>query len=157
MKSLFPFKKLKPTSPDKIQKFASQSEAALVRMSHLNRLALYVGSEMEVHDPVDYEETIAVNISKPTGYVRFVNLNTAAGTSDTIVLVFDPALGDEAVGIPTPSFVQLTMASADAIVVISVHNSPIVDGTVEVKFANVDASNTLTEAAFYYTVIPQLI
>lgn len=147
-----PLKHFLPTAPDKIQKFSEQATGAPVKMSHLNRLGLYVGSEIDniIHDA---SEGSGIPITKPCGYAKVINvpiLNT--GEITNINLVFDYQLWEEGVLSDTITFAQVTPASVNLI------NIQITDITSAgaVSLVVTALEDGVEEFGLMYTVIPQI-
>lgn len=150
MSKIPPLKKVLPTSPDPIQRFSSEAEAAVARMAHLNRLALYVGSETE-NLSLDFGSAQSIEITKPCGSLTVSNFGTAAGAEDTIDLVFNSLINGS-----TPVFVQLTPFGSATPLVVRAGDLPFENGVVQVVVTNIDASATLEDFSIFYTIIPQL-
>lgn len=155
MANILPLKKVLPTSPDQIQRFSSEAEAAVARMSHLNRAALYIGNET-ADDTISVLSTDVLILTKPCGLLTVTDLNITPGSGSPVGLVFDEAAYNASAGITTPAFVQLTLADQDALAQLSIKNAPTKDGNVTVNINNIDPAATLTLVSFFYTVIPQL-
>jgi hypothetical protein len=144
-------KKVLPTSPDAIQRFSSEAEAAVARMSHLNRLALYVGNEIE-NLSLDFGSEQAITITKPCGVITVSNFGLGPGDDGLIdILYTDPVVsGDCSV------FVQLTPANSTTALAIRAGNLSFENTTVPVVVTNLDAAVDLEDFSFFYTIIPQL-
>jgi hypothetical protein len=156
MASIPPLKKVLPTSPDQIQRFSSEGEAALARMAHLNRAALYIGNEIAT-DTVSFNDGQSLVLSKPCGLITITDLVINAGSGETFELIFNEALYTAGGGNPTPAFVQVTLGTTDSsLAVLEVTSVPILDGFVAVRINNIGNTNDITIASFFYTVIPQL-
>jgi hypothetical protein len=156
MANIPPLKKVLPTSPDQIQKFSSEGEAALARMAHLNRAALYIGNEIAT-DEVSFTDGPSFVLSKPCGLITITDLGITAGSRESVQLVFNETAFINANSNPTPAFVQVTLGTTDSsIAILEVSSIPIVDGYVTVRIINIGNTNDIDTASFFYTVIPQL-
>lgn len=156
MSKILPLKKALPASPDQIQKFATEAEAAVARMAHLNRAALYIGNEIAT-DSVNYNSSQMLYMTKPCGLVEITNLGVAANGNTVFDLVFDYATYLEGSGGETPAFVQLTLAKYDSgKPMLGIKTIPLTNGVVKVEITNLDSVSGLDELSFFYTVIPQL-
>lgn len=159
MANIPPLKKVIPTSPDQIQKFSSEAEGAIVKMSHLNRALLYIGNEISIQtiSMITSPEIFAI---KPCGFIKLTDLDIGPGSRDQIKLIFNPSMNNIGAGVFTPAFVQLTSASSENGVPFTLHAMDIniiTDGVVIITISNVSAIDSLTEIGFYYTIIPQLL
>ncbi len=157
MANIPPLKKVLPTSPDQIQKFSSEGEAALARMAHLNRAALYIGNEIAT-DEVSFTTDNFLLLSKPCGIVTIDDLGISPGGRESFDLVFNEALYTTPTGVSTPAFVQLTLGSFDdGMPVLEILTaSALIDGKVGVRVNNIATTGDIDTLSFFYTVIPQL-
>lgn len=150
-------KKVLPTSPDQIQRFSSEAEAAVARMAHLNRAALYIGNEIAT-DEVSLVDANYLFLSKPCGIVTITDFGIPAGGRESFDLVFNEALYTTPTGVSTPAFVQLTVGSFDdGMPVLEILTaSALIDGKVGVRVNNIAATGDIDTISIFYTVIPQL-
>ena len=157
MSNIPPLKKVLPTSPDQIQRFASEGEAALARMAHLNRAALYIGNEIAT-DEVSLVDAAYLFLSKPCGIVTITDFGIPAGGRESFDLVFNEALYNTPTAVSTPAFVQLTVGSFDAgMPVLEILTaSALINGKVGVRVNNIAATGDIDTISIFYTVIPQL-
>lgn len=156
MSKILPLKKALPASPDQIQKFATEAEAAVARMAHLNRAALYIGNEIAT-DTISINDDTKLILTKPCGLITITDLGIAADGNGLFDLVFDEAAYTAGLGVETPAFVQLTLAKYDSgRAMLGIKTIPLTDGTVKVAIANLNSVSGLDELSFFYTVIPQL-
>jgi hypothetical protein len=156
MANIPPLKKVLPTSPDQIQRFSSEAEAAVARMSHLNRAALYIGNEIAT-DELSISTNSELVLSKPCGLLKITDLAIPASSDFLFPLIFDEAAWNAGGAIATPAFVQITLATFDSdSAIVHVKTMPIADGFVNVRIYNADTVNDLDTVSFFYTVIPQL-
>ena len=156
MANIPPLKKVLPTSPDQIQRFSSEAEAAVARMSHLNRAALYIGNEIAT-DEVSLSTDNKLILSKPCGLLKVTDLGIGADSDELFALVFDEVAFNAGNSVETPAFVQLTLGAIDSnSAILSIKLMPLIDGAVLVRIYNNDSVNDLDTVSFFYTVIPQL-
>ncbi len=156
MSNIPPLKKVLPTSPDQIQRFSSEGEAALARMAHLNRAALYIGNEIATYD-LSFTDGPSFVLSKPCGLITISDLGITAGGRESIQLVFNETAFTNANSNPTPAFVQVTLGTTDSsLAVLEVSTVPILDGYFTVRVNNIGTTNDIDTVSFFYTVIPQL-
>lgn len=142
-------KKMFPESPDQIQRFSTQSEAALARMAHLNRLGSFVGNDID-------------NIAIPTGLTTAtISKPCALVTTDTVTVLADDTLdftfvfNEEQVAaspsITSTVFAQGTGVTAGLIVTV---NPVATNGTVTVTLYNATAAD-IDDPSFFLTIVPQ--
>ena len=157
MANIPPLKKVLPTSPDQIQRFSSEGEAALARMAHLNRAALYIGNEIAT-DTVSFSTDTTFVLSKPCGLLTITDLGITANFGrESFQLIFNETAFTNANSNPTPAFVQVTLGTTDSsLAVLEVSALPIIDGYVTVRINNIGTTNDIDTVSFFYTVIPQL-
>jgi hypothetical protein len=157
MSNIPPLKKVLPTSPDQIQRFSSEGEAALARMAHLNRAALYIGNEIAT-DTVSFSTDTTFVLSKPCGLLTITDLGITANFGrESFQLIFNETAFTNANSNPTPAFVQVTLGTTDSsLAVLEVSALPIIDGYVTVRINNIGTTNDIDTVSFFYTVIPQL-
>jgi len=149
-------KKIVPTSPDQILKTSAESESAVARMAHLNRAAVYSGSEIAT-DTVSSTAATYLVLSRPCGLLTVTDLGITAGDNTQFDLVFNESLYEAGANVSTPAFVQLTIATSDNdFGILYIRSIPVVDGFINVEIYNNDTVNDLDTVVFFYTVIPQI-
>lgn len=144
-------KKILPQSPDEIQKFSSESSAAVARMSHVNRAAQYFGMDAEFIE-VDYGLTTEVYINKPCGHIKILNANIPADGAISVNVIWDKAVYTAAKSISTPCYVQITPSSNKTISANATFGSDTLDGYVTITIYSVLGT---TDSGFFYSIVPQ--
>lgn len=156
MTNIPPLKKVLPASPDQIQRFSSEAEAAVARMAHLNRAALYIGNEIAT-DTVSFSTDTFFVLSKPCGFITITDLGINPSSRESFQLVFNETAFINPNSNPTPVFVQITLGTTDSsLAVLEVLDIPSVNGYFTVRINNIGATDDIDTISFFYTVIPQL-
>lgn len=144
--------KILPESPDQIQRFSSESSAALARMSHVNRAAQYFGMSAEFIE-VNFGTTDEIYINKPCGHIKVNNANIAAGGKITVKVIWDSSAYASAKNILTPYYAQFTGGEANTNSVFAkTLPSNSVDGYIEINIYSVLGTQ---DAGFFYSIVPQ--
>jgi hypothetical protein len=146
-------KQILPQSPDEIQRFSSEASAAPARLSHLNRAALYFGMDVEFIE-IDWDETSEIFITKPSGYVRVLNINLSPDSSRQMAIIWDSALYQGSKSIKTPYYAQFTAISSNKPNFVYPITNPedTLDGSVKVEYYSTEGAD---EVSFFYSIIPQ--
>ena len=144
--------KILPESPDQIQRFSSESSAALARMSHVNRAAQYFGMSAEFIE-VNFGSEQEVYINKPCGHIKVVGANIGANDFITLTIIWDGSVYLAGNSVPTPYYAQFTGAEANTNYVYSATlPADAVDSYIEVNIYSVLGTQ---DAGFFYSIVPQ--
>lgn len=145
--------KVLPESPDQIQRFSSESSAALARMSHVNRAAQYFGMSAEFIE-LDYNTGNVVYINKPCGHIHITNAGLGVNDTIQLIIVWDSSLYNASPEVSTPFYAQFTGSGITTPCYITSTTNPAdaINANILVTIFSAGAADSI---GFFYSIVPQ--